>query len=108
MWTVYMTDKTARSVRSLNTIDLHCPQKLLVSSAIRKEIIPLLPECYIAKRHGLSLLKTSTFPRVYVFREEDIRNEFLNMTLSGPFCGGHWTFLSRRKDESGPYDKIHP
>ena len=36
MWTVWIRDQTARSVQS--DLDLHCPQKLLVSSSVRKEL----------------------------------------------------------------------
>ena len=36
MWTVQIRDQTARSVQS--DLDLHCPQKLLVSSTVRKEL----------------------------------------------------------------------
>ena len=34
MWTVWMKDQTARSVQS--DLDLHCPQKILVSSSGKK------------------------------------------------------------------------
>ena len=38
MWTVEIRDQTAHSVQS--DLDLHCPQKLLVSSTIGKELKP--------------------------------------------------------------------
>ena len=37
MWTVYIRDQTARSVQS--DLDLHCPQKLLLSSTVGKELM---------------------------------------------------------------------
>ena len=37
MWTVQIRDQTAHSVQS--DLDLHCPQKLLVSSSVRKKFI---------------------------------------------------------------------
>ena len=37
MWTVQIADQTAHSVQS--HLDLHCPQKLLVSSSVGKELI---------------------------------------------------------------------
>ena len=37
MWIVLIRDQSARSVQS--DLDLHCPQKLLVSSSVRKELI---------------------------------------------------------------------
>ena len=37
MWTVYIKDQTARCVQP--DLDLHCPQKLLVSSTVRKELM---------------------------------------------------------------------
>ena len=36
MWTVYIRDQTALSVRS--DLDLHYPQKLLMSSSVREEL----------------------------------------------------------------------
>ena len=36
-WTVQMTDQTAPSLQS--DLDLHCSQKLLVSSSVRKDLI---------------------------------------------------------------------
>ena len=36
MWTVQIRDQTARSAQS--DLDLHSPQKLLVSSWVRKEL----------------------------------------------------------------------
>ena len=36
MWTVKIRDQTARSVQF--DVDLHCPQKLLVSALVRKEL----------------------------------------------------------------------
>ena len=38
MWTVYIRDQTARSVQS--DLDVHCPQKLLVSSTVMKDLSP--------------------------------------------------------------------
>ena len=37
MWKVYIRDQTACSVQS--DLDLHSPQKLLVSSSVREELI---------------------------------------------------------------------
>ena len=39
MWTVWIRDHTARSAQS--DFDLHCPQKLLGSSSVRKELTHL-------------------------------------------------------------------
>ena len=36
MWTVYVRDQTARSVQS--DLDVHCPQKLPISSTEGKEL----------------------------------------------------------------------
>ena len=36
MWTVQIRDQTAHSVQS--DLDIHCPQKLLVSSSVRKDL----------------------------------------------------------------------
>ena len=36
MWTAQIRDQTAHSVQS--DLDLYCPQKLLVSSSVRKEL----------------------------------------------------------------------
>ena len=36
MWTVYIRDQTAYSMQS--DLDLHCPQKPLVSSTVRKKL----------------------------------------------------------------------
>ena len=36
VWTVQITDQNVLSVQS--DLDLHCPQKLLLSSSVRKEI----------------------------------------------------------------------
>ena len=37
MWTVWIRDQTETSVQS--DLDLHCPQKLVVLSTVRKELI---------------------------------------------------------------------
>ena len=42
MWTMQIKDQTACSVQS--DLDLHCPQKLLVLSTVRKE--------FRGKQHG--------------------------------------------------------
>ena len=36
MWTMYIRDQTACSVQS--DLDLHCPQKILESSTVKKEL----------------------------------------------------------------------
>ena len=36
MWTVEIRDQTAHSVQSY--LNLHCPQKLLVSSSVRRKL----------------------------------------------------------------------
>ena len=36
MWTVYITDQSTQSEQC--DLDLHCPQKLLVLSSVRKEL----------------------------------------------------------------------
>ena len=47
VWTVYMRHQTARSVQF--DLDLHCPQKLLVSSTVEKELM-----------HSITMLLTNT------------------------------------------------
>ena len=42
MWTVLIRDQTASSVQS--DLDLHCPQKLLVLSLVRKELTQTVPK----------------------------------------------------------------
>ena len=44
MWTVWIKDQTARSVQS--DLDLRCPQKLLVSSTVRKELTITFHRCF--------------------------------------------------------------
>ena len=36
MWTVHIRNQTAHSVQS--DLDLHCPQRFLVTSSVRKEL----------------------------------------------------------------------
>ena len=57
LWTVKIRNQTPRSVQS--DLDLHCPQKLLVSTSLRKEltiVIRQLWDCFKLKK-----LQTASF-----------------------------------------------
>ena len=43
MWTVQIRDQTTCFVQS--DLDLHCPQKLLVSTSVKKELKPQAAKC---------------------------------------------------------------
>ena len=47
IWIVYIRDQTVHSVQS--DLDLHCPQKLFVSSSLRKDLKVLAQTKLIAQ-----------------------------------------------------------